>query len=29
LKDCQVIRQLVRPGPEEVREGLEAISGGG
>src|SRR5947209_8531839 len=28
LKDGQVIRQLVRPGPEEVREGLEAIGGG-
>jgi thioredoxin 1 len=28
LKDGQVIRQLARPAPEEVREGLEAIGGG-
>jgi thioredoxin 1 len=27
LRDGQVIRQAVRPGPDDVRSGLEAISG--
>ncbi len=28
LRDGQVVRQVARPEPAEVREGLEAISGG-
>ena len=27
LKDCAVVEQLVRPNPEEVRRGLEALTG--
>jgi hypothetical protein len=25
MRDGQVVKQVARPGPEEVREGLEAI----
>jgi thioredoxin 1 len=29
LRDGQVLKQAARPAPEEVREGLEAITAGG
>jgi thioredoxin 1 len=29
LRDGQVVKQLVRPGPEEMREGFEALASGG
>ena len=29
LKDGQVVKQAARPNPEDVREGLEAITGAG
>jgi thioredoxin 1 len=29
LRDGQVVEQLARPGPAEIRKGLEALTGGG
>jgi thioredoxin 1 len=29
LRDGNVVKQVARPGPEEIREGLQAIQGGG